>query len=138
MAACSMSQSVYETTDDMPIPDLKTAQCETRDISLVKRWVERCEKPKWHSLSSESWFVKSLVNQWNRLTGHNDTLVRRWDVLGTNCVCWQAIVPLSHRKAALKYAHDIKASGHLGPIFKTGRFNNLYITCTLIQLKHHF
>ena len=27
---------------------------------------------------------------------------------------WQAIVPLAHRRAILKYAHDLKASGHLG------------------------
>ena len=114
IAACSIRQSVNVAIDDTPIPDLKTAQSETRDISLVKGWVESCERPKWHSLSSESWFVKSLVNQWNRLAVHNDMLVRRWDVLGTNCIYWQAVAPLSHRKVALKYAHDIKASGHLG------------------------
>lgn len=45
---------------------------------------------------------------------HNDMFVHRWDVLGTNCVYWQAIIPLSHRKAALKYVYDIKASGPLG------------------------
>ena len=40
--------------------------------------------------------------------------MRRWDILNTNEVYWQGIIPLSHRRIVLKYSHDIKASGHLG------------------------
>ena len=65
-------------------------------------------------MTNESWFVKSLLNQWNRLGILDNILVRRWDVLGTNFIHWQVIVPLSHRRIVLKYVHDIQASGHLG------------------------
>ena len=40
--------------------------------------------------------------------------MRRWDILDTNEVHWQGIIPLSHLRIVLKYSHDIKASGHLG------------------------
>ena len=40
--------------------------------------------------------------------------MRRWDILYTNEVYWQGIIPLSHRRLVLKYSHDIKASRHLG------------------------
>ncbi|MCG8045677.1 MAG: DDE-type integrase/transposase/recombinase, partial [Candidatus Thiodiazotropha endolucinida] len=71
-------------------------------------------KTDFHTLESKSWFLKSLINQWSRLSIKQDLLVRRWDELGTGRVIWQAIVPLSLRREALKFAHDIKASAHLG------------------------
>ena len=40
--------------------------------------------------------------------------MRRWDILDTNEVYWQGVIPPSHRRIVLKYSHDIKASGHLG------------------------
>ena len=40
--------------------------------------------------------------------------MRRWDILDTNEVYWQGIIPLGHRRIVLKYSRDIKASGHLG------------------------
>ena len=66
------------------------------------------------SISSESWFLKSLVNQWSRLSIQEGLLVRRCDNLGTGRVIWQVVVPLCLRREALKYAHDIKAAAHLG------------------------
>ncbi len=42
---------------------------------------------------------------------------QRWlthQTLETYIETWQAVVPLSHRIQVLRYAHDIKASGHLG------------------------
>ena len=65
-------------------------------------------------MTNESWFVKSLLNQWIGLGILDNILVRRWDVLGTNFIHWQAIVPLSHRRTVLKCVHDIKASSNLG------------------------
>ena len=40
--------------------------------------------------------------------------MRRLDVLDTNEVYWQRIIPLSHRRIVLKNSHDIKVSFHLG------------------------
>ena len=110
----NINQVTIDCTEDSVICDLATAQDENNDICLVKSWVKSGERPTTKAVSSESWFVKSLMNQWNRLEILDNILVRRWDVLGTNFIHWQAIVPLSHRRTVLKYMHDIKASGHLG------------------------
>ena len=71
------------------------------------------KKAKSEVVSSKSLFVKSLINQWEILDIQDDLLVRRWNVLGTDTVIWQAIVPLNLRRQVLQYSHDIKASGHL-------------------------
>ena len=101
-------------TVDVVCNDLRKAQMENRDICIIKQWLESGEKSKSETISSESWFVKSLINQWERLDIQNGLLVRRWNVLGTDNVLWQAIVPLNLRRQVLQYSHDIKASSHLG------------------------
>lgn len=93
---------------------LKSAQDNDRDITDIKQWLKKEEKPTIQLLESKSWFLKSLINQWSRLNIKQYLLVRRWDELGTGRVIWQAIVPLSLRREALKFAHDIKSSAHLG------------------------
>lgn len=122
----SVNQLMNESEKDNDLLDLKTIQVENRDISLVKSWLENGEKPKLQSIASESWFLKSLVNQWDRLDIHNKLQVRKWDVLGTNYVQWQATVPLAHRKWVLKYAHHIKASSHLGITKTLSRIRQKY------------
>ena len=94
--------------------NLEDAQSENRDIRLIKEWVEKGEKPNSDTIAKESWFVKSMLNQWQLLKIHNGLLVRCWKILGTDNVVWQAVVPLCLRRKVLKYSHDIKASGHLG------------------------
>ena len=59
------------------------------------------------------------LTQWELLNIQDDLLVRRWNILGTDKVIWQAVVPLCLRKKVLrrkvlKYSHDIKASSHIG------------------------
>ena len=94
--------------------NLREAQSENRDIRVIKEWLEKGEKPKSQSVASESWFVKSLLNQFELLDIQDGLLVRRWKVLGADKVIWQAIVPLCLRRKVLKYSHDIKVSDHLG------------------------
>ena len=98
--------------------NLRTAQEQDEDIMMVKQWTAFNRKPERKEIAGESFFVKSLISQWERLKIENGILVRRWDVLGTDEVRWQAVVPLTHRRIVLKYSHDNKASGHLG-IMKT-------------------
>ena len=52
--------------------------------------------------------------------------MRRWDVLGTDIILWQAIVPLSQRRTVLRYSHDIKLSGHLGIKKTLGKIRQKY------------
>ena len=94
--------------------DLKTAQDKDKAISRVKGWVESNKKPERKEIDGESYFIKSLISQWERLQIEQGILVRRWDILGTDEVRWQGIIPQSHRLLVLKFSHDIKASGHLG------------------------
>ena len=102
------------SNDDIDISRLKEAQEKDRDISLVKQWLESGERPSTQTVSSESWFVKSLLNQWSRLSVQQELLVRRWDELGTDQFKWQVVVPLSLRRDVLRYAHDVKTAAHLG------------------------
>ena len=104
---------VAQVTEDQVI-DLKSAQDQDKDISKIRQWVESNEKPGRKEIEKESYFQKSLLSQWERLAVKNGDLMRRWDILDTNEVYWQGIIPLSHRRIVLKYSHDIKASGHLG------------------------
>ena len=108
-----MHDQVAQVTGDQVI-DLKSAQNQDKDISKIRQWVESNEKPDRKEIESESYFQKSLLSQWERLAVKNGVLMRRWDILDTNGVYWQEIIPLSHRRIVLKYSHDIKASGHLG------------------------
>ena len=109
-----MNVNLVNLKDDSEMTSLKDIQEKDATISLERSWVEPGENPDYKEISSSSYFVKSLWSQWSRLQIVNDLLVRHWEVLGTEIVYWQAIVPLGHRRAILKYAHDIKASGHLG------------------------
>ena len=108
-----MRDQVAQVTEDQVI-DLKSAQDQDKDISKIRQWVESNEKPDRKEIEKESYFQKSLLSQWERLAVKNGVFMRRWDILDTNEVYWQGIIPLSHRRIVLKYSHDIKASGHLG------------------------
>ena len=109
----AMHKQIAQVTEDQVI-DLKSAQDQDKDISKIRQWVESNEKPDRKAIESESYFQKSLLYQWDRLAVKNGVLMRRWDILDTNEVYWQGIIPLSHRRIVFKYSHDIKASGHLG------------------------
>ena len=94
--------------------NIGSLQEECSDIMQVKSWILEGERPDRVRIANGSYFLKSLWSQWPRLKLENGIVVRRWDVFRTDMVIWQAIIPLKHRRAVLRYAHDIKASGHLG------------------------
>ena len=111
-----MHDQVAKVTEDQ-LFDLKSAQDQDKDIS---------KKPDRKEIESESYFQKSLLSQWERLAVKNGVLMRRWDILDTNEVTWEEIIPLSHRRIILKYSHDIKASGHLGIKKTLGKIRQNY------------
>ena len=94
--------------------EITEVQNEDPDICQVKSWLAAETRPVYKDIGSGGYFLKSLWSQWKRLDLMDGILVRRWEISGTDIVYWQAIVPLKHRREILKYAHDIKASGHLG------------------------
>ena len=106
--------SQNESSANIDIPRLKDAQDKDRDISVIKHWLEKGERPTKQAISSESWFVKSLLNQWSRLSIQQELLVCHVQELETDEIKWQVVVPLSMRRDVLKYAHDVKTAAHLG------------------------
>ena len=101
-------------SNDENVIDITSLQEENDDIKQVKEWIINGTRPAYTQIKEGSYFLKSIWSQWPRLQLKDDIVVRKWAVLGTDVVFWQAIVPFSHRRMVLKYAHDIKASGHLG------------------------
>jgi len=116
VAAASEVRPVSNTGSevDPELKELSTAQAEDEDLKTVRNWVEQGSRPEQKDIAGASYFMKSLWGQFDRLQIRDELLVRRWDVLGTDLVYWQALVPLSQRRTVLRYSHDIKASGHLG------------------------
>ena len=106
--------------------EIKCIQEKDPDISLVKSWIKEGSKPEHKDIASGSYFLKSLWSQWSRLEIKDNLLVRKWEVLGTETINWQAVVPMTHRRLVLKYAHDIKASGHLGITKTLGKIRQRY------------
>lgn len=110
----NQTPEVNQVTEHNTRPDLVNLQNSDHDICTVREWVKAGEMPEKKDLRRESYFIKALVGQWERLHIQNDVLVRCWDLKGTDMVIWQVIVPLASRREILRYSHDIKASGHLG------------------------
>ena len=100
--------------ENVELKEIKVLQEEDDEILLVKSWIKAGERPEHSKIADGSYFLKSLWSQWPRLELKNDIVVRKWDVLGTDIVLWQAVIPMGYRREVLRYAHDIKASGHLG------------------------
>jgi hypothetical protein len=79
------------------------------------KWIKNDDRPSsYGDISRESYFIRSLWSQWNRLTIQNGILYRRWDIIGTDLPNLQAVTPLTERRKVLRFCHDIRSSGHLG------------------------
>ena len=100
--------------ENVELKEIKVLQEEDDEILQVKSWIKAGERPEHSKIADGSYFLKSLWSQWPRLELKNDIVVRKLDVLGTDIVLWQAVIPMGYRREVLRYAHDIKASGHLG------------------------
>lgn len=102
-----------EQQDDGRV-EIKRVQEDDTDISLVKSWIAKGNKPEYKDIASKGYFLKTLWNLWPSLQIKDEILVRKYEDLDNDIILWQAIVPLSSRRLVLKYSHDLKTSGHLG------------------------
>lgn len=76
--------------------DLKILQEKDRDISYIREWVDKGEKPDSKDTASESYFVKALTGHWPKLEIHGGLLTRKYEVPDIGMVTWPAVVP-SHK-----------------------------------------
>ena len=83
-------------------------QDESRDIRLVKDWIEGGTRPEYSKVTAESYMVKSLWAQWSRLVLKDDLLCRMWEVEGSNNTTFQIVMPVSQRRFILQQMHDSK------------------------------
>jgi hypothetical protein len=54
-----------------------------KDLTLIRKWVEKGEKPELKEITGESIIVKSMWAQFDQLTIIDDVLVRRLEGLKT-------------------------------------------------------
>ncbi len=106
--------------------DIKPHKDSDADIRLVKTWITTGTRPEHRDIGSGGRLLKSMWSQWPRLSIKDGVLVRRWEVLGTDIVYWQAVVPLGQRRIVLKYTHDVKTSGHLGVLKTLSKIRQRY------------
>ena len=94
--------------------DLIHLQQEDGELSLVRAWVEAKERPHSKDITSRSYAVKTLWNQFPCLEIKDGLLVRRMENLQEDTMSYQAVNPRNSRRAVLKCCHDMKTAGHLG------------------------
>ena len=66
-----------------------------KDLTLIRKWVEKGEKPELREIPGESITVKSMWAQFDQLTIIDDVLVRRLEGLNTKL---QVLVPMTERR----------------------------------------
>ena len=97
------------------VNEFRTLQEEDPDIRTAISWVRENSKPPFRDIASGSYRLKSLWNQYELLTLQDEILVRTLiDTDQPSKVLVQKVVPIKQRRKVLEYAHDIRASGHLG------------------------
>ena len=94
--------------------DLNHLQQEDEELSSVRAWVEAKERPHSKDITSRSYAVKSLWNQFSCLEIKDGLLVRRIENLQEDTMSYQAVIQRNSRRAVPKCCHDMKTAGHLG------------------------
>ncbi|XP_065927594.1 uncharacterized protein [Magallana gigas] len=118
--------------------NLLEAQGGNKDIQLVRQWVENGRRPAFSDVTQYGYVVKSLWNQFERLSIQNGFLVRRWILLPSNRDTFQVLIPDSERRNVPKMCHDNKTSGHLGVTKTLARIRQRYYWPGLQQDVHHY
>ena len=93
---------------------LQSSQKADNDLQKLRTWIEKGVLPKKVSVSGESFYLKSLVSQFDRLCIEDDLICRKWKDISTNQIFHQYVVPYSKRRSVLQQCHDEKTAGHLG------------------------
>ena len=68
------------------------------DLTLIRKWVEKGEKPELKEITGESITVKSMWAEFDQLTIIDDVLVKRLEGLSTKL---QVLVPMTERRTIL-------------------------------------
>ena len=82
-----------------------------KDLTLIRKWVEKGEKTELKEITGESITVKSMWAQFDQLTIIDDVLVRQLEGLEIKL---QVLVPMTERRTILSHYHDNRKSAHLG------------------------
>jgi hypothetical protein len=69
-----------------------------KDLTLIRKWVEKGEKPELKEITGELITVKSMWAQFDQLTIIDDVLVRQLEGLKTKL---QVLVPMTERRTIL-------------------------------------
>ena len=93
---------------------IRQLQEQDRDLQKLRSWLDKKERPHSKTLEGDSFYLKSLYSQYERLCEIDGVLYRKWDDLEAQSSIYQALVPLRERRTVLQYCHDAKTAGHLG------------------------
>jgi hypothetical protein len=106
----NLTQREIQEVDEKDV-SISEKQKSEKDLTLIRKWVEKGEKPELKEITGESITVKSMWTQFDQLTIINDVLVRQLEGLKTKL---QVIVPMTERRTILSHYHDNRTSAHLG------------------------
>ncbi|KAK3093316.1 hypothetical protein FSP39_013979 [Pinctada imbricata] len=108
-----LANKVYSASSHT-INSLRDMQAEDKDLIKVRGWLNSKVRPDSKVVQSESYYLKSLYSQFDRLCQLDGILYRKWEDFEASMTKYQALVPLSQRRVILRYCHDEKTAGHLG------------------------
>jgi hypothetical protein len=96
------------------VDTLLEAQKSDIDLQKMYTWITQGRCPASKEDSAESYFLKSLVSQFDRLCIQDNLICRKWEDLSTDQTIFQYVVPYSERRNVLLQYHDERTAGHLG------------------------
>ena len=95
------------------------AQKDDPDVKFLLNLLETSSnRPQWKDVESQSWKVKSLWHEFERLQIHGGLLCRKWTPIHGLGVTWQVILPRKLHSEFVRLVHSGITGGHLGR-FKT-------------------
>ena len=97
------------------VEEIREGQRRDNDISYVIVLMEKNEeKPMWKEVELQSSEVKSLYNEWERLTICEGILFRKWQSVDGSSHRRQVVLPREYRVKFVQMAHGGMTGGHLG------------------------
>ena len=85
-------------------------------LSVVRRWLQSdVGRPPWDEVVKESSALKTYWTGYDRLKLENDVIYRKWYSNEGIVLRWQLVLPESLRTECIKWAHEGRTGGHLGP-----------------------
>ena len=97
------------------LEELKAAQAADSDTGvIIKLLMSAAGKPDWKEVELYSSEVKSLWNEWGRLSLRDGVLCRRWTPICGTGDKWQIVLPKVYRSDFVKLVHTGMTGGHLG------------------------